>query len=126
MRQVVPRTILAEWITKAPTRSLWIVGGLRKHHRRWCVLRTDVRQGAVLVYFDSNNPRLQKRKGGLRIDHNARVVRLNDTTFSLTSARRTFEGACDTAVICSQWVTEITNCIQKQPETGPAVVRLCC
>ena len=127
-RAPTPRILLTEWIMKAPTRrGLWIFGGLRKHHRRWCVLRTDLRQGALLVYYDSNNRHLQRRKGMLRIDGDAQVVRQDEFTFTLTSGRgrRSFQGTCDTPEICSKWVTEITNCIRFQPDE-PAVVRTCC
>eukprot|EP00750_Incisomonas_marina_P027870 INCI6249.1.p1 GENE.INCI6249.1~~INCI6249.1.p1 ORF type:complete len:323 (+),score=32.74 INCI6249.1:110-1078(+) len=125
LRTATPRTILTEWITKAPTRKMWIIGRLRKHHRRWCVLRTDMRQGAVLVYYDSNNIRRQRKKGFVSIDSHATVVRHDTTTFTLTSAGRTFQGTCDTADICSKWVTEIENCIRSAPQ-HPAMVRTCC
>lgn len=125
LRTATPRTILTEWITKAPTRKMWIIGRLRKHHRRWCVLRTDMRQNAVLVYYDSNNVRRQRKKGFVSIDSHATVVRHDTTTFTLMSAGRTFQGTCDTADICSKWVTEIENCIRSAPE-HPTIVRTCC
>ena len=121
-----PRTILSEWIVKSPTRKgLWGLGRLRKSHRRWCVLRTDIRQGAALIYYDSNNPRIQKRKGLVQISLTARVSRDDENTFTLTSNRRTFRGTCDTPEIASKWVTEITNCIMMQPRE-PAIVTTCC
>jgi len=120
-----PRIILSGWIQKAPTRRIWLFGRVGRRRRRWCVLRTDFHKRVVLVYYDTNNPRMHKRKGFMRITHDANITRDNDTMFTLVAQGKTFQGICDDKNTTSRWITELSNNVPDRNEE-PAVVRTCC